>query len=324
MKKGIFIIPYFGNFNNYFQLFLNSCAANEDFDWLIITDDERNFDYPKNVIVKYCTFEKLRKKIQEKFDFIIALNRPYKLCDFKAAYGYIFFDEIKKYKMWGHCDTDLIFGDLSKFITDDDIDKYEKIGILGHCTLYRNTKEINELFMSLLDNKYRYKEVYTTNNNCSFDEEFNASINNIFEEYKKHIRYTEYEANIYTKSSNFKLVKMNDNHKNYSVEKLKKAFFTWDNGRLVRWVKENGQIKSKEYMYLHLQSRPMKIRVSNEKKIVKIIPNSFDDLEVNNITLTSFEKVRRKYFNMHYFKLRGKNLYKKLVAKCYKIFQEEY
>ena len=35
--KAIFIIPYFGHFNNYFQLFLNSCAYNRDFDWLIFT-----------------------------------------------------------------------------------------------------------------------------------------------------------------------------------------------------------------------------------------------------------------------------------------------
>ena len=33
MEKVVFIIPYFGKFNNYFQLFLNSCAYNKKFEW---------------------------------------------------------------------------------------------------------------------------------------------------------------------------------------------------------------------------------------------------------------------------------------------------
>ena len=50
MKKKIcFIIPYFGNFKNYFQLFLNSCRLNSDINWLIITDNKDEYDYPKNV-----------------------------------------------------------------------------------------------------------------------------------------------------------------------------------------------------------------------------------------------------------------------------------
>lgn len=36
MSKCTFIIPYYGNFPNYFQLFLNSCKYNSDFEWLIL------------------------------------------------------------------------------------------------------------------------------------------------------------------------------------------------------------------------------------------------------------------------------------------------
>ncbi|WP_333562533.1 DUF6625 family protein, partial [Lactobacillus amylovorus] len=45
MKKGAFIIPYFGHFNNYFQLFLNSCKYNSNYDWIIFTDDRTKYDY---------------------------------------------------------------------------------------------------------------------------------------------------------------------------------------------------------------------------------------------------------------------------------------
>ena len=37
MKKCIFIIPYFGKFNEYFTLFLKSCKNNKEFNWLILT-----------------------------------------------------------------------------------------------------------------------------------------------------------------------------------------------------------------------------------------------------------------------------------------------
>ena len=320
MRKGIFIIPYFGKFNNYFQLFLNSCKTNEDFDWLIVTDDCHKFDYPSNVIVRYCSFEELKKKIQDKFDFKIALNRPYKLCDFKAAYGYIFSEEIKNYKMWGYCDTDLIFGTLSHFITDNDIEKFDKIGVLGHCTLYRNTAEINKLFMALLDDRLRHKEVYTTGCNCSFDEEFNSSINNIFEQYKKNIRYTEYEANIYTKSSDFKLTYLHSNKYKYLIENAKKSFFVWDKGELMRYYIENGKLIKQEYMYIHMQSRPMNIRLNLNHgcRRFKIIPNTFEEIELYPVTMENFDSIRKKYFNLHYFRLRSKNLYKKLQAFIWK------
>lgn len=39
MRKCAFVLPYYGKFGNYFQLFLNSCATNTDYDWLIFTDD---------------------------------------------------------------------------------------------------------------------------------------------------------------------------------------------------------------------------------------------------------------------------------------------
>lgn len=90
MKKCCFIIPYFGKLPNYFQLFLKSCEYNPDFNWILFTDDYYKFNYPQNVKVVYTSFEKLRKRVAEKFDFPISLEKPYKLCDYKPAYGYLF------------------------------------------------------------------------------------------------------------------------------------------------------------------------------------------------------------------------------------------
>lgn len=311
IKEAVFIIPYFGKFNNYFQLFLNSCSYNEKFDWLIFTDDKTKYIYPDNVKVIYCTFLEIQNKFKNKFDFDISLERPYKLCDFKPTYGYVFYDLIKDYRFWGHCDTDIIWGKIDNFITSDAMDKYDKIGILGHCTLYRNTYENNTSFLKKLDGVNRAKEVLMSSENNSFDEEFNSSINNIFESLGKEIDYSEYEANIYTKSSDFRVTRLDLKSKEYQIEKKKKAYFLWNNGRLQRYIYNNGNVYKKEYMYIHMQSRKMNVR-NTKFDMYKIIPNAFENIEISNNFEKNFGKVKIKNFNLHYFTLRTRNLYLKL------------
>ena len=307
MEKVVFIIPYFGKFNNYFQLFLNSCAYNKKFEWLIFTDDTRDFKYPANVKVIYTTFDKLKNRIQELFDFPIILNNPYKLCDFSPAYGMIFEEYIKEYQFWGYCDTDVIWGNISDFIKDEDLIKYDKICVFGHCSLYNNLFKVN------LNGEERYKIVMQRNRTNSFDEEFNGSINNIIEQEGLKIRYREDQANIYTKSSDFRLVNLNKDKKTYTTEKLKKAFFVWDNGNLLRYILKNDEVYIKKYMYIHLQSRKMKVNLTDlYRNKYKIIPNAFDELEFSDIDKNTFKKIKIKHFNLHYFKLRSKNLRKKV------------
>lgn len=313
MEKVVFIIPYFGKFNNYFQLFLNSCAYNKNFEWLIFTDDTRNFKYPDNVKVIYTTFDKLKTRIQELFDFPIILNNPYKLCDFRPAYGLIFEEYIKEYQFWGYCDTDVIWGNISDFIKDEDLMKYDKICVFGHCSLYKNNKKMNNLFKVNLNGEERYKIVMQRNRTNSFDEEFNGSINNIMEQEHLKIRYREDQANIYTKSSDFRLVNLNKDKKTYTTEKLKKAFFVWDNGNLLRYILKNDEVYIKKYMYIHLQSRKMKVNLTDlYRNKYKIIPNAFDELEISDIDKNTFKKIKIKHFNLHYFKLRSKNLREKI------------
>lgn len=314
MKKKIcFIIPYFGNFKNYFQLFLNSCRLNSDINWLIITDNKDEYDYPKNVKRIELGFNDLRKKIQEKFDFNIPLSKPYKLCDFKVSYGYIFEDQIRDFDFWGYCDTDLIFGNIRKFITDDILDNYDKIGYLGHFTLIKNTSELNRAFALSIDGETPiYEKIFSSNNNYSFDEEFNGSINNIFISNDYKIFTDMNEAGLYTKTSNFKLTKMDLLNHKYNVEKLKKAFFVYDNGSLLRYSNDGNKLTMEEYLYIHFQSRKMKVTIPMNSRRYKIIPNSFDDLEKYPITISNFNKIKRKHFNFHCFRLRTCNLIDKI------------
>lgn len=167
-----------------------------------------------------------------------------------------------------------------------------------------------------LNGRKRYLEVYKNEDNCSFDEEYNDSINNIFIEHGMKIYDDSFAANTYTKSSNFLLTKLNADKKTYSKEKRKNSVFVWDNGRLYRYVLVSGHLKRKEYMYIHFQSRPMKMDAEVlEKSTFKIIPNSFELLEEKIKDVDSFGRIKKKHFNLHYFRLRFKNLKIKMRRK---------
>ena len=170
MKKVVLIIPYFGKIPDYYGLWEMSAKANPTIDFLIVTDI-REIKESENIHVRYMQFAGLRAYIQEKFDFSLSLNSAYKLCDFRPAYGYIFREEIEGYDFWGHCDMDLVFGDIRHFLTDEILDNYEKVFEHGHFCLYRNDDRMINLFKE--DGPYpevNYKETFTTNDSFAFDE----------------------------------------------------------------------------------------------------------------------------------------------------------
>lgn len=318
MNRIAFIIPYFGKFNNYFPIFLKSCEYNKDLcDWLIYTNDNTIYEYPKNVKVNYISWDNFKDFVKSKFDFPVKLLKPYKLCDLKPSYGYIFENDLKKYSHWGYCDCDLVWGKISDYITDQMLDNYKKIFDLGHCTIFKNKYEVNRLFMQKLEGNICYKQVFSSPKNHSFDEEYNNSINNILNNLNIPIMTSTYAANIYTKSSNFKLTYLSSDKYYYETEKKKNAFFVWDNGKIKRYIKEYGTIAIKEYMYIHFQSRSMKIRIdiNHIPNIFKMIPNSFDYLEKSEIDVVTFNRIKKKHFNLHYFILRTKNLIDKIKKK---------
>lgn len=306
--KIAFILPYFGEFPNYFKLYLKSCEFNKDYDWIIITDDKSKYNFPKNVKVIYETFEQLKKRISDKFDFDIKLDRPHKLCDFKPAYGYIFEDILKGYDFWGHCDPDCIFGNLSAFITSDLLTN-DKIFTLGHMTLYRNKKEINMMFKEKINSKDRYKEVFTNNRGYAFDEQYNESINNIFE--SKNIKFYKKSlcADIDPYNSNMRLTIYDLQRKKYYLEDINKQIFYWRNGCLFRKYIKNNKLVKEEFLYIHLQKRAMKIEANIENNESFVIGNNKFKALKEEITSDNFDKYYSKsYINIQYFKTKLNSL----------------
>ncbi|MGO2978370.1 MAG: DUF6625 family protein [Leuconostoc mesenteroides] len=310
-NKCVFIIPYFGKFNNYFQLFLNSAGNNPDFSWIIFTDDHDSYKYPENVDVHYLSFSEFKILVQKKFDFEVSIEYPYRIADFRPAFGYIFNDYIQNYDFWGYCDCDLIFGRLSYFWNDDILEKNDKVGMLGHASLIRNKREFNESFMKSINKQKVYKNVLTENRNHSFDEEFNNSINNIFMNQGYRTNFEEYQANTYTKSSNFFLTQYDFYKNSYHVVREKNLFIYIDGHVFSLNLDGDGEIVKKEYLYIHFQSRKMKNKVTNYERF-KMIPNAFEDINTQLKNKMDFLHEKKKHVNLHYFQLRTSNLLKKI------------
>jgi len=50
---------------------------------------------------------------------------PYLLVEYKPAYGYIFQDYFKTYSHWGYSDFDIVWGDMSRWITQDELINFD-------------------------------------------------------------------------------------------------------------------------------------------------------------------------------------------------------
>lgn len=166
MERIAFFIPYFGHFNSYFPLWLKTCACQKSVaDFFLFSDIRYSAELPENVRLIPITFEELKQKIQKLYDFEISLSSPYKLCDYKPAYGDIFCEYAEGYSHWAFGDNDLLWGDWQSMLPNDWNDS-ERIGEFGHLTLIKNTARMRTLY------KYRdaYKIAFGSPYNCFFDE----------------------------------------------------------------------------------------------------------------------------------------------------------
>ena len=289
MKSIAFVIPFFGKFPKGFDLYLQSCGFNSTIDWIIFTDDRTTYNYPDNVKVNYCSFEDVCKRIREKFDFEVNLDRPYRLCEFKPTWGEVFANELKEYDFWGHCDIDLLWGDIRKFITDDILDKYEKIGNQGHATLYRNTKEVNA--------RYRY----IPQNAPGYIESFSAKTPRAFDEWPMEMIYKELKIPYYMETIYAHLTKYEHNfHLGHLPKKdeykNKRQVFTLSNGILLRhYLEKNGELATQEFMYIHFWCRPMVYKTAATEQASYLIWSDCVDKQKHPVTVGQVNWLGRKH-----------------------------
>ncbi len=63
--------------------------------FIIVTDTFVSDPLPTNIKIVHKSFADVKSLASEKLGFEIELDSPYKLCDFKPAYGLIFSEYLK-------------------------------------------------------------------------------------------------------------------------------------------------------------------------------------------------------------------------------------
>ena len=282
MKNKIcLILPYFGKFPNYFDKFLYSISSSKIVDLFIITDNKIIIDY-NNINIINEEFYDIQKRINTKLSTYfdnkkLILNKPYKLCDYKPFYNFIFEDFISNYSYWGYCDCDLIFGNVDYFLNKINYKNYDVIGSLGHLSIFKNIQNVNSVVLKDLNS------LYDMLNN-------NQRIYGLDE--SKYCRYN---------LCNLNKIDINDLISDIVFWKSCLNPVKSINTKCVYMFKKNSlfeydlySTKMIEVLYVHLQKRKMKIKENRLDKFL-IVPNKF-------VKITKFNYINRLRFRIpHYF-----------------------
>ena len=239
---------YLGNLPGWLAVWLRSCELNPHFDFLLLTDRPEDVTYrPRNVRIESITLLELKDRFSTAVGFEVTLNHSYKICDFKPVFGAAFPDLLKSYDFWAHTDVDMFYGSLESFIPDAALNQCVRLYHRGHLSLFRNDPEGNQLYR-LPHPDISWRSTFRTDEYCHFDE---------YKGIEKLISYNkvpEFEdnyafADILPRYPDLRLTRMELNHRH--------QIFVYDHGRVFQLFLHNKELLRREFMYLHLQKRPM-------------------------------------------------------------------
>ena len=164
------VMPYFGRWPEWFDFFLQSCESNATVDWLFYTDCAIPERCPQNTEFVNASLADFNKMASQKLGLPIDVKDPYKLCDFRPAYGVIFEDHLKGYDFWGWGDVDMIYGNIRKFFTGGILSNYDVITtnrtfLSGPFTILKNNR-LKYLYQEIPE----HKKVFLSEIYLGFDE----------------------------------------------------------------------------------------------------------------------------------------------------------
>lgn len=152
------IIPYFGAWPEWIDLYLYSCGRNKSIDFIFYTDcgiPQSAKEIP-NLIFHHISLDDYYKYVGSRLSVSYKPEKIYKLTDLKPFLGLVHREELRGYDWWGFGDIDLVYGDLSMLINEENLSRYNLITthnyhIAGHCTFMRNNEFYRDACMLIRD-----------------------------------------------------------------------------------------------------------------------------------------------------------------------------
>lgn len=254
MKSIVIIFPYFGPLPPQYPMWRESALRNPSVHFMFFTDAP--VVPASNIIVHQMQFADFRQLVQQAFPFPVVLDRPYKLCEFKQAYGYILADYLHGYDFWGFGDLDLVYGDLRRFLTDDVLTHKMILG-WGHLTLLHNDADTNAYFMHQADGYQDYRIAFTTPAITFFDEFGHGGCSDKWRDLRPSDCWTEEPFdNVSKPKQSYHLCSLNRG--------WQRVVFEHEGSRLYMVRMSHGRPERRESLYAHFQHRPfMRVRVKD-------------------------------------------------------------
>lgn len=236
---------YIGELPALFPIWLSSCSRNSFAHWYIITDKPIR-ELPSNCTNIILRLEDLRRLLSAATGESIVLDGAYKLCDYRPTYGLLIQELGISCDYWGHCDFDMIFGDLEKFIAPSIELGIDKIFSFGHLSLYKNSARVNSAFREP-GAPLAWPDVFRTPRNLGFDEEY--GINRIF--VKNGLSIHPSDTIIADVLPGFDRIVINN-----VLSNMPGQFILYENGKVfLGRHKTKARPTLREYAYVHLQKR---------------------------------------------------------------------
>lgn len=275
MKSIVIIFPYFGTLPPQYKMWRASALRNPFVDFMFFTD--ANVESAKNIIVHRMQFSNFQQIVKKAFDFPITLDRPYKLCEYKQAYGFILQDYIKGYDFWGFGDLDLVYGDIRSFLTDRVLEHKFLLG-WGHLTLLQNDEDANTYFMKQVPSYQSYKDAFTTSEITFFDEYGYKGCSDKWRDCRLEDCWLEWPFDNVSKPKQ-------TYHFNSLTRGWKQVIFEHINNKLYMLRFHKGKMEKKESLYAHFQHRGfMKDRVTDYSHFL-VTPNAIIDYPKHFVNL---------------------------------------
>ena len=299
-KSIVILFPYFGCFPPQYRAWRASALSNMDIDFMFFTDQQ--VESAHNIIVHNMNFTDFQKLVQNAFDFKIILDRPYKLCEYKQAYGYILQSYIKSYDFWGFGDLDLVYGDIRRFITDEVLNHKFILG-WGHLTLISNDDDSNTYFMKNVTGYQKYKDAFTTSKITFFDEFGHKGCSDKWRDCRPTDCWLEQPFDNASKpKQSFHFCSLNRGWKQVIFEHINNKLY------MLRFNK--GKLEKRESLYAHFQHRPfMKDKIKDYDHFL-ITPGALIDFPKHFPSLKLRFYSRKRLLVTKYYQWKDRILWK--------------
>jgi hypothetical protein len=209
----------------------------------------------------------------------------------------LFQEYLADYDFWGYCDLDVLFGNLEEFLTDEKLERFDKIYDVGHLSILRNTKEIREAFMGTETCAVPYKDIFNHKYNCVFDENYGKARRGINQVLRRE------GHSVYVNRA--EMADIDIQYRNFHVHDYPQGgdyYFTYDGRDL--WMRRWGDSSFKQSMaYAHFQQKKDLPVLCTPEREFAATPKGFVQIQALSKELF-YEKKDRK--TLWYIKFRFK------------------